>query len=106
MRMGMVLWATVWLGACGPQEIRASDFDQTCSVDDDCTLVFEGDPCDCGSAAAISKSVAEEYKTQWHDAQDACLIEQNCAAFEIGSTTDRGVCEDGTCVIGSIQWGV
>lgn len=80
---------------CVPGDIEASDFDQSCSIDDDCILIHEGDPCECHVCpdAAISRSA----QTDHQDAIAAAMCtEASCPAI---ACADEFLphCTDGTC---------
>lgn len=62
--------------ACGgPTEILASDFDQACVDDSDCTGVFDGEVCGgCGPGhpAAIASSAARAFQDQLNSMSGNC----------------------------------
>jgi hypothetical protein len=94
----LILCAAPLFIACGPKEIYAKDYDQTCESTEDCALVFEGDPCTCGDETAVNAAAKEEYKRDWDAAQRFCGLRDNCDAINVTDdiTTDVG-CSDGIC---------
>jgi hypothetical protein len=86
-------------GAC---TIAASDYDQTCSVDDDCTGVFSGDLCtasctDC-TGGAISNKAQAEY--------DADLAKKSYEPRICPCAFQAVSCRNGTCVVGGSDGGL
>jgi hypothetical protein len=91
------------LGACSSRpSIRASDYDQSCTAPDDCTIVQEltidGSTCSQSCVfGAIAKSAGERFA---HDVEDA--TKNTCSRFDSAAcdSGERGVaCDAGRCVV-------
>jgi hypothetical protein len=64
------LLAALLLGACGssPQMIVASNYDQTCTVDADCSVIYVGEVCGCGCTHdAINMKDYARYLVDYRD---------------------------------------
>jgi hypothetical protein len=80
-----------------PAPISAKDFPQTCTVDDDCALIAEGDvctPCKCATAA-ISKSALASYESTLRERQALCTVSAADACAPCKALPPR--CNAGTC---------
>lgn len=71
------------LFACGPTEVYAVDFDQTCEVAEDCVAVIEGDTCGCGCDYA---AIRADDLSAWQEAQSDAM--GNCG----GAIPDCAAC--------------
>lgn len=93
----MRLTLLVVLSACGGTEVAASHYDQACSLDGDCTAVFQGDvctPCTCPNAGITAASRAKyEADVARLKAQCGPTPAVACAAC----TPTRGLCINKTC---------
>jgi hypothetical protein len=84
----------------GGAQIRASDFDQSCTGDQDCVAVFEGDvcaPCACANAA-----IALTARAEYNDARSNLFSSADCVKpdVECDVCPDPPVsCGQGTCAI-------
>lgn len=76
--------------------ISASDYDQSCERDEECTLVIEGDVCDCGQPAAINFDAEDDFQ------DDKRRMQQNCTEGCIPEYPLEGVCTSGTCELREI----
>lgn len=90
-----VACALLALGGCGGAAMYAEDYDQSCTLDDDCAQVYEGDPCDCGTEAAVNTSEADAYNEAWREAQEACFFQRDCAT--VHGAPQVAYCDNGTC---------
>ena len=69
------LFALSVAGGCASPTIDASDYSRACSVDVDCTLVFEGDVCLCDverSAAAIALAARPAWSADFTELAAEC----------------------------------
>lgn len=90
--------AALLLAACST-EIRAGDYLQTCSRDDECLPVFEGDVCAVCACpnAAIRSGEKPAFDADVADARGRC---GPTPAIACGPCMDtRGVCVAGKCGI-------
>ncbi len=73
-----------------PVDISPADYDQTCDLDEDCMLIFAGDPCSCScDYAAINVADKDEYFDDLPDGD--CDIQ--CGACEgVEAFCDAGQC--------------
>ncbi|HEX7604164.1 MAG TPA: hypothetical protein VF316_21245 [Polyangiaceae bacterium] len=104
-RIAVLLIAGVALHpACGGStELRASDFDQSCVVDSDCTGVLDGEVCDCGPShpAVIASSAARAFNERQSS------MAKNCGSGCGGSSAcllmllspPGSYCARGTCAV-------
>jgi hypothetical protein len=89
-------------------EVWAADFDQSCTSDDDCVLVTEGNYCDClvCTNAAIADSDQAEFQEAATSARNSCSeVETACGSLDEARSRQAlscayviAVCEQGTCV--------
>jgi hypothetical protein len=99
---GSVEAATV--DANAPGLVRASDYDQSCTVDTDCVPVSEGNLCDPAASecpnAAISKSADAQYQAAADKALASCHAQASCA-FPPGACCVAGNCHiaTGQCTV-------
>jgi hypothetical protein len=83
-------------GGPSSNEIRAEDYERSCSAPSDCVLVFEGSPCGCTCAnAAIATSAEASYHQRLDELRRACPLTEACAADCADSSA---TCQDGKCV--------
>jgi hypothetical protein len=87
------------LAACGDDQLRASDYDQTCSAAADCAPIQEGEASccgfsECGDNAAISKSDFQQYLSDYRDAMSGCGV-VDCP--DIACPTPPVACVGGKC---------
>lgn len=89
----------VGLAACGPKEVQAKDYDQSCAQDSDCVLVAEltvsGGSCSIGCPnAAIRASERERYNADLKSAESSCdaLAQPSCSAGTGGAACVSGRC--------------
>ena len=78
------------------REVSAEGVDKSCTVDDDCTVVFEGDVCDtckCPSAA-IAKSAEAGYNAAFQG--NECGTSEPCA---VDCAVAAATCQDGVCTL-------
>ncbi len=73
------------------------DYDRTCAQDDECVLVYEGDPCDeCRLFnTAIARSGLEEWEAASRAARVECVGGEPCAADapDLDAVCVEGLCE-------------
>lgn len=89
----------VFLAACGGRnEIRAMDYDQSCTKNEECQTVLVGNPCECScDSAAIRKSEVDEYTRDIDDIKADCAADvAKCAACP---ELKGAACTDGKCVV-------
>lgn len=78
-------------------EVRASDFSQSCSTDDDCVVIYEGAICNaCGCAnAAITRTAQSDYVAKRQAA--------NCPTTDVECANDcitvLATCSNGKCAV-------
>lgn len=96
--LGLV--SLMWLAACDRPAPQSEDYDQTCSVAEDCAVVFNNPNscgCSCGTYDAINESELDDWNdafdtfTQRQRCRDTCLMECSYAE-EYEATCDAGVC--------------
>lgn len=87
--------AMVATSACSDPEILAQDYDQSCVVDGDCVLVFEGNVCACSRAGAVN--IAERARFE----ADRARLQSECSGPDDSCLPPTGtpVCASGTCRI-------
>lgn len=83
--------------ACSePQSVDITEYDQTCTVDEDCTTVFVGAICGCDcSMDGINVADAEAYYSEYDERFAECeeVMEcMTCPDVEVA-------CDAGTCVV-------
>jgi hypothetical protein len=79
--------------------VHASDFDQSCSQDNDCVAVEDDTPC-CNicPTAAVSRSALAQFDAARTNAAAACTPQdRQCASFAC-DTADHAACSSGRCV--------
>jgi hypothetical protein len=84
--------------ACGASDIEASDYDQSCTVSEDCVLVAElsasGSECSVGCPrAAINKRAESRYKADFDESLGDCTSRRGafCDVEDVASCV-RGKC--------------
>ena len=78
-----------------------TQFDQTCSIDSDCMVVFTGDACSCScEIAGMNVSEIENYNSAWDESFAACEEVLMCAACP----ESEAFCDEGTCSAREIDW--
>jgi hypothetical protein len=84
------LTALLALAGCG-SDIDANDYDRSCTLDEDCMVIFVGDTCGCScDTSAINVSDRDAYLDD-SDPGPTCDIQCGaCAAAE-------AVCAQGVC---------
>lgn len=89
----------LFLLACSePQPVDITEYDQTCTVDEDCTAVFVGDVCGCDCTRdGINVADAEAYNSVRDEIFLACDSDEvmecmACPEVQIS-------CDAGTCVV-------
>ena len=77
--LSFLIWSALalsWITGCNPLDttIDVSDFDQSCSTNDDCIVVVDGDVCPSCSCpdAAITTSAKSEYDDEVAQRVDTC----------------------------------
>lgn len=77
-----------------PPTVTATDYDQSCTTDEDCVAVFEGDVCDeCKCAnATVSKAAQMDYNLAF--TMNQCGSPPPCAA---DCALPVPTCQNGTC---------
>ncbi|MCC7074352.1 MAG: hypothetical protein IT383_23805 [Deltaproteobacteria bacterium] len=101
-----------WVACCvacaalaGPgcvAEIRADDYAQECSTDDECTAVYQGNVCmECGiDNAAIRVDEWERYADDVAQLREAaCFPELTSPYRRRCDATMHAVCTDGRCAV-------
>lgn len=92
----MLLSALLFVG-CGEKEetsVDISQFDNTCTVDEDCMSVFTGSVCGCDcSTAGINISESQAFDIAYQAAYESCD-----EVFECFMCPDvEAFCDEGTC---------
>lgn len=77
-------------------EIRASDYDQSCTQASDCMMINEGSCCPQCQFGAINKSARTAYQDAAKKRQDACMGVK-CALPPCASPAL--MCSDGKCAL-------
>ena len=78
--------------------IDASQFDNSCTVDEDCMSVFNGDLCGCNCASVgINVSEADAWNEAYNDAMANCASEEIPDCFACPPT--ESVCENQICTV-------
>jgi hypothetical protein len=103
-RIAVLLVAGVALHpACDAStELHASDFDQSCVVDSDCTGVFDGEVCPCGPShpAAIASRAEDAFRERQNamagNCSQGCFTTKACG-FAWGAPS--AYCANGTCTV-------
>ncbi len=86
-------------GSCTTREVRmvtTEGVDKSCTVDDDCTVVYEGDVCSTCKCpgAAIAKSAEPAYNSAFQG--NECGTSEACAA---DCAVAMPTCQDGVCTL-------
>ena len=86
-------------GSCTTRVVRqvsTEGVDKSCTVDDDCTVVFEGDVCSTCKCpgAAIAKSAEPGYNSAFQG--NECGMSEPCAA---DCAQAVATCQDGVCTL-------
>ena len=94
---GLILGSLMSFGcsAASPPTIQASDYNQTCKGDADCTLIDEGAQCcaGCGNAA-INVADSAKYAADLQRRSDAC---KNPACIALPCVYSMAYCNAGKC---------
>lgn len=88
------------VSACD-RSVRATDYDQSCAVDDDCIAIEEGDVCyHCGrSTAAINSSEARRLNDDRNAKVGACVLWDDVEADCFCGNVSIVACQDGQCFL-------
>lgn len=107
MRSLLLLLFFVALAGCNSSgnssvDIRASNYDQTCTQASDCMIISEGSCCPQCAFAAISKAGAAAYQEDEKKRQAACVGAKcalpPCAAPELACMNGKcSLCLGGNC---------
>src|SRR5262245_38615312 len=99
-RIFALAWSfVVFSPACGPAPlIHASDYDQSCKVDDDCVAVVDGMLSCCSNCptAAINERALPVYQADQRDRTPSCT---DVACPAIACLPPTAVCKSGKCAI-------
>src|SRR5262245_2460865 len=90
--------ALLALTACGDHILETSDYNKSCTADDQCIDVFIGDACGACRCAndAINVSDKDRYQEDL-DAAASCRI--GAPVCKSACITKLPVCQQGTCVL-------
>ena len=78
--------------------VDTSQFDNSCTVDDDCISIFNGDLCGCNCASvAINVSEEDAWNELYNEAKANCDSEQIPDCFACPPT--ESICENNTCIV-------
>lgn len=90
------LVAALALAACAGTTMSAQGYDATCSVDNDCVAVFEGDVCGCScETAALRRPAAAQYSKDSAEKAKSCGSRLDCVACPSSTVA----CVAGTCKV-------
>ncbi len=101
MKLLLVTCAALLCAACSTGSVvvmhDTTGFDASCSVADDCSLVFVGDVCGCSCQIdSVNSNAFSDYQDSWFDAQNECLELLSCP-----SACEQPIlsCDAGTCTV-------
>ena len=109
MKVSLLVLLAAWFAGCGgavSHTISASEFQDTCSVDTDCTDVCVGSLgcCGCGCPnAAINQASYPAYESAFSSREPHCDPALPCAALTTEECRTGAMCTNGTCVL--VQFG-
>ena len=100
----MLISALLLFVSCGERTSTTVDltqFEQSCSVNDDCAVVFTGDTCNCScETTGINVSEMEDYNLAWDESFAGCDEVLECVACP----NSEAFCDEGTCSAREIDW--
>ena len=79
-------------GLAGEPTMSADNYDRSCSADEECALVYEGNICLCGQPAAISQEALDRWEGVLDRKRGRC---QGVAKCEPDFA--EAACQSGTC---------
>ena len=90
--------------ACGEKDttIDATQYDQTCSVDEDCMSVFTGNVCGCNcTSIGINVADIESYNAERDELYNQCAEDEIFECMACPNT--EAYCEEGTCKVQTLE---
>jgi hypothetical protein len=101
--LGFVLFSAVGIAACASNTISASDYNSSCSTNEECVEVYDGDVCDdglCNPTAAINKSAMSQFEADRSKLREDCpevrYMQDPCTGKRKPSRTR---CAAGKCIV-------
>lgn len=87
-----------WLAGCSSRNasISVDDYKRSCSTDDECVVVQEGDVCGCGESAGMHQSAQREFSQDKEEKRQTCSSTTACGAGR-PLVVAKARCKQGTC---------
>lgn len=92
--LAALLIAPIFMTACGPVP-EIDDYDRTCQVDADCTVVFLHRDCDCEFIGAVHTSEQERVRRDNRDASASEWCPGGYTQCDVAAM--EATCEDNLC---------